>query len=215
MARRNLPRRIFVWTLGIGIAFVALCGVLYFWIAPRVFWNMRYGNGIARHQATLDIARRATQIDDIPSTLPIEKYFVRQSRVALGESTPRYVVMLKYCRPGRDLEYALIAWADETLMVRRYLHVQQWGKSQKPDPPTGTLTVPVSIEAFSQAAAAQGFTKCCHAALLDIEARWYGIPAYDVPSALYYEARLSGDLWLYWEADRAGTILAHGVHNSP
>ncbi len=89
------------------------------------------------------------------------------------------------------------------------------GQIAKARPPDRHLTVPVSIEAFSQAAAAQGFTKCCHAALLDIEARWYGIPAYDVPSALYYEARLSGDLWLYWEADRAGTILAHGVHNSP
>ena len=123
--------------------------------------------------------------------------------------------MLKYCHPERGLEYALIAWADETLMVRRYLHVQRWGESQKSDPPTGTLAIPVRIEAFSQAAAAQGFVKCCHAALLDIEARWYGIPAYDVPSAFYYEARLSGDLWLYWEADREGTILAHGVHDSP
>lgn len=215
MARRNVLRHILVWTLSAGIVCMSLCGVCLFWIGPRVSWNMRYGDSIARHQATLSAARRAMHIGDIPRTLPLEKWLVRESRVALGESTHDYAVMLKYCRAGSGLEYAVIAWADEQRIVRRYLCVQQQDESQKSNAPTGALAIPATIEAFSQAVAAQGFVKCCHAGLLNIEARWYGIPAYDVPSVCYYEARLSGDMWLYWETDRKGTILAHGVHDSP
>ena len=80
--RAGLFRRILSWTLGTGIVCALLCGVCLFWIVPRVSWNMRYGKGIARHQATLDIARRATRIDDIPRTLPLEKWLVRASRLA-------------------------------------------------------------------------------------------------------------------------------------
>jgi len=150
MARRNLFRRILLWTLGTGIACKLLCGVCLFWVGPRVSWNMRYGNGIARHQATLNAARRATRIGDIPRTLPVEKWLVHESRVALGESTRHYAVMLKYCRAESGLEYAVIAWADKNLMVRRYLRVQRQDSLHQSDAPTGALTIPASIEAFAK-----------------------------------------------------------------
>jgi hypothetical protein len=77
------------------------------------------------------------------------------------------------------------------------------------------IKVPTTVEEFDLAVESLGFKKCCHASLLDLEKRWNGIAWYNVTSTFLYEAQLGGEIWLYWETDYEGNVLARGAHDSP
>lgn len=181
-------------------------------LLPKFAWNIRYGDALQDHKQLVNDYLRHDQIADIASKYSLTKWYVCGSGAALERSSI-YGGILKFCSTDPEAEEErIIAWVNEQGKVERYIRVSKHPKASCEDRITD---LPMSMEQFAQLTASLGFKKCCHASLLDMKGQRYGIASYNQTPQLYYEYEISVDLWLYWETDRQGNILARGAHDSP
>lgn len=191
----------------------SLITFLFYHSMPTFIWNMRYNDTLQTNKQVIDIYAGAKWIGDVANKCSLQKWYVWDSAADSQRSTT-YVGILKFCSAGGEKkEERIIAWIGEEGRVERYI----WGGRYPKAAHKGRLAVslPVDREAFERMVASLGLNKCCHAALLDIEDRKYGIISYHENSYFYYECEINADFWFYWETDREGNILARGVHDSP
>jgi len=217
MALRKSYSRAFT-KLFLLVLFAVSCVLFLHWSLPKLSWHMRYGETLNSHKARVDSFLSAGRIDALSLDFSLDKWQVC-SRASFGEYSSEYVVILKYCRPSpqEDNEriVAWVGWTSGNLMVQRYLLVYRQNCLQNKMDAAIRIKVPTTVEEFDLAVESLGFEKCCHASLLDLEKRRNGIAWYNVTSTFLYEAQLGGEIWLYWETDYEGNILARGAHDSP
>jgi len=216
MALRKSWLRVFLKLLLLMLVIV-LCALSLRGALSKLSWHMRYGKTLNAHTAEVDAFLNSGRIDALSHIASLDKWHVC-SRVSSMESISEYAVILKYCRPRpQEDDERIVAWAALTngnLMVLRYLLVDKKNCLQRKPNAVIKIRIPSTVEDFSCTLESLGFVKCCHASLLDLENRQQEIDSYDVPSKYLYEARLN-EIWLYWETDGEGNILARGAHDSP
>ena len=195
------------------VSLIAIClFLLGDFLAPRIAWNIRYGSTLQEYEKLLSLYLSARRIKELEGKLPLEKWYVLETYTSPQLSSTYYGI-LKYCSTGstRD-KVQIVAWMNEQGEVERYLLLS---KSPKQLHKRLSVRLPMHWVAFSPLAKAYDLEKCCHAALLDIERGDYGMVSYKQNPSLYYDYEATSDLWLYWETDSQGNILARGVHDSP
>lgn len=200
-----------MFVLGVSATLLFLSGTS---LLQSLAWNIRYGDRLREHKALVETYLRATHIEEVANKYPLKKWHV--CKMFMSSQKPSiYMSILKFCPVDRvkDKE-RIIAWVNEQGEVVRYIWVCREPEMLHKDRLTA-IELPIRWEAFQRKVEGMTFRKCCHASLLDIKNEKHGIQAYERNSQFYYEYEITLDLWLYWETDYEGNIVARGVHDSP
>lgn len=199
------------------IVLAASAILLFLWgasLLQSLAWNIRYGDQIRKHKALVETYWRATHIEEVANKCSLKKWRVCKTFVS-SQKPSIYMGILKFCTINQVKdEERIIAWINEHGEVVRYLWVCKEPKMLHKDK-LGAIELPMSWRAFQRKMETMTFKKCCHASLLDIKNKKHGIHVYNQHPQFYYEFEITVDLWLYWETDREGNILARGMHDSP
>lgn len=179
-----------------------------------VYWDARYGDSLREHKALIDTHLTTNHINGIVDKCSLKKWHVCEMLVSTQKPSI-YRRILKFCPVDRmNDEERIIAWAGEQGEVVRSIRVCREPKRLHKNR-LAAIGLPISSEAFYQKMESMDFEVCCSADLLNIKNKKYGIHAYDQHPQFYYECKITVDLWLYWETDYDGNIVARGVHDSP
>ncbi len=204
------------WISMIGLFSVCFLPVILYRETQKFPWRMRYEKAIQKHRKKLESYIAAHNIKELYPKENLHRWYV-VDLVQAQKVSISAVGILKFSRNTMKNELErIVAWYDKEGVVVRYLILQRDANSLQDGQYRHYVKIPISMQEFESFINTKGFTKNCHALLLDLENASHGFTlSTSYKPSFYYEVEVCTDLWFYWETDAEGNVLAFGLHDSP
>ncbi len=177
----------------------------------RIGWHLYYGSKLEKRKEEVETFASARNISEIKQYDEMKRW--RVVKFAQAQEKVELLSILKYAR--NDDAERVIVWFYGQKPVR-YLVLQRGDVSPRAELNEVNIDLGASDDHdITLSLVRSGFKQIWQGPMLDLENKRVGTSLDTARRpTFYYEAELTGYIWLYWETDAKGTILTRGMHDS-